>query len=392
MKRFNKSMLPIWLLSVGLTVAGVLLIGYQTAAWGLDSSGMRLVLRVPDEQNDLHYLMGAADHPVTVIMSLCNETGKPIATEREFSLTELHHALKVTDPIGKHHFIQHGNKIHKMPQPYFLNNQAWALAKELPATLPSGDPYCTSTTVSDLRELVEVMKTTPGIYRITAQMPFVRFAATGHDAGLGTIGLLDSDQNWSGAIRSESALEIFIDPPAGAQVRVQVYDESTDPAGTPFHVLVKVYRTEDIQGYASLADTWAKALPLITKTTDTNGQAVLTYGYGAGCLSQDDYTIIAKYAEDYQENTVAASEGGWVTGNCSGEIATEIAFTGVQEPEEIPGDLNGDGVVNMADVQVVVACFGQTVTSNPDCAIADVNNDGLVNILDVSFVVSNFTQ
>ena len=49
-----------------------------------------------------------------------------------------------------------------------------------------------------------------------------------------------------------------------------------------------------------------------------------------------------------------------------------------------PGDVDGDGIaVDIDDLLDVIACFGQTVAGNPDCAIADVapppSGDGIVN-------------
>jgi len=52
----------------------------------------------------------------------------------------------------------------------------------------------------------------------------------------------------------------------------------------------------------------------------------------------------------------------------------------------VPGDVNGDGVVNCLDLDLVKASFGKRAGQagfNPN---ADVNHDGVVNILDLSFV------
>ncbi len=52
-----------------------------------------------------------------------------------------------------------------------------------------------------------------------------------------------------------------------------------------------------------------------------------------------------------------------------------------------PGDANGDGVVNIQDILVIIADWG-TCTEN--CA-GDVNADGSVNILDILLVIANWT-
>jgi hypothetical protein len=48
------------------------------------------------------------------------------------------------------------------------------------------------------------------------------------------------------------------------------------------------------------------------------------------------------------------------------------------------GDLNGDGVVNCADLALIKASFGKTVGQAGFDIRADVNGDGVVNILDLS--------
>ena len=52
----------------------------------------------------------------------------------------------------------------------------------------------------------------------------------------------------------------------------------------------------------------------------------------------------------------------------------------------VPGDLNGDGVVNCADLAIVRASFGKTKGQPGFDPRADVNGDGVVNILDLSMV------
>jgi hypothetical protein len=52
----------------------------------------------------------------------------------------------------------------------------------------------------------------------------------------------------------------------------------------------------------------------------------------------------------------------------------------------VPGDLNGDGVVNTLDLSILLSDWG---TSNPS---ADINHDGTVNVLDLSLLLAHWGQ
>ena len=54
----------------------------------------------------------------------------------------------------------------------------------------------------------------------------------------------------------------------------------------------------------------------------------------------------------------------------------------------VPGDLNGDGVVNFADLNLVLSNFGQT--GEPGSTPGDANDDGVVNFADLNVVLTNF--
>lgn len=54
----------------------------------------------------------------------------------------------------------------------------------------------------------------------------------------------------------------------------------------------------------------------------------------------------------------------------------------------IPGDLNGDGVVNFADLNLLLSNFGQT--GAPGSTPGDANGDGVVNFEDLNIVLTNF--
>jgi hypothetical protein len=58
----------------------------------------------------------------------------------------------------------------------------------------------------------------------------------------------------------------------------------------------------------------------------------------------------------------------------------------------IVGDVNGDGIVNMVDVSLVIDAF-MSYPGHPKWnPSADLNNDLNVNMLDLAIVLSNFGQ
>ena len=63
--------------------------------------------------------------------------------------------------------------------------------------------------------------------------------------------------------------------------------------------------------------------------------------------------------------------------NLDGDIFLKI-------PPVLPGDINGDGIVNILDLTLVAQAFGT------DSAAADVNADGVVNVFDLVFVANQF--
>jgi hypothetical protein len=61
---------------------------------------------------------------------------------------------------------------------------------------------------------------------------------------------------------------------------------------------------------------------------------------------------------------------------------TIISINGVPQT----GDINGDGLVNCADLDIVRASFGKKAGQSGFDMRADVNDDGVVNVVDLSFV------
>lgn len=51
------------------------------------------------------------------------------------------------------------------------------------------------------------------------------------------------------------------------------------------------------------------------------------------------------------------------------------------------GDVNGDGVVNITDIGLIVDVYGSQPATDPRC---DLNKDGKVNIVDIGIVIDNY--
>jgi hypothetical protein len=53
------------------------------------------------------------------------------------------------------------------------------------------------------------------------------------------------------------------------------------------------------------------------------------------------------------------------------------------EPDGILGDVNGDGVVNVSDILMLIVAWGPC-----DGCIEDLNGDGTVNVTDIIMLIS----
>lgn len=81
----------------------------------------------------------------------------------------------------------------------------------------------------------------------------------------------------------------------------------------------------------------------------------------------------------------------YVTGD--GFFVDEIAVQGWLEGTEIPGDINGDYILNIQDVLLVVsAILQESFLTSPQLAAVDLNQDSLVNILDLVLLVDAILQ
>lgn len=61
-----------------------------------------------------------------------------------------------------------------------------------------------------------------------------------------------------------------------------------------------------------------------------------------------------------------------------------------QEELETMGDVNRDGIINLADLEIIIAAFG-SVPGDPEwCPLCDLNGDGKIDVSDGLLAENNF--
>ena len=99
------------------------------------------------------------------------------------------------------------------------------------------------------------------------------------------------------------------------------------------------------------------------------------------CDSFGQVSDIASFEYIINITTVVVSGGGG-GGGSSGGGGLLISHSSVPA---LPGDINGDGKVDIFDLNIVFSHWGENY------AAADFNNDGVVDILDFNYIMANWT-
>ena len=144
---------------------------------------------------------------------------------------------------------------------------------------------------------------------------------------------------------------------------------------------------------ARFADRDSVDTRVIQEVIDNTGQMI-------NCVEDDGSERCSKngggwpvYAENYRELTIPENPNADDDGDGYTNLEEWLHnFSAVvegkeipPEPEPIPGDLDNDGSVDIADLIIVARNFGGAN------AIADTDSNGIVDIFDVVFVASRFT-
>ncbi|XAL99912.1 CotH kinase family protein [Phycisphaeraceae bacterium D3-23] len=87
---------------------------------------------------------------------------------------------------------------------------------------------------------------------------------------------------------------------------------------------------------------------------------------------------------------VIDTEGDYNDGNNWKASTATHGTPGASEAADILGDINGDGFVGAADLDALLAHWGDAASSSRMAQDADLNGDGTVNSPDLSIVIANF--
>ncbi len=71
----------------------------------------------------------------------------------------------------------------------------------------------------------------------------------------------------------------------------------------------------------------------------------------------------------------------------SGDLVIRVTIDPMGAVAPCPGDINGDGLVDTADLGLLIAVFGE---APPSVAAADINEDGVADTADLGLLISNF--
>jgi hypothetical protein len=308
----------------GVVVTAVLLAGLIGINGALgQSSGLSLEIAIADAPEDFQFPQGAV---IGLTLVLTNSTEWPMYTDKGFSQTDFHKTLILSDPNGKRYtLIPETGLVDSMLPPFFFGDRAVLLAEAIAPGVVK------TVTIQDLNKLFPVMDTLPGWYTLEAFQPFARFGDIIDVEGFGVLGLADHPNNWHGTVNS-NRIQFYLSPIIGAQVYGLILDTTVAPSEPLFQVPVRVFKDDDIASDASAEDIWTKVKPVLEGSTDNKGEVV--WNSEAPCLLENNYTVYTKYADEFQQRSLAAGESGWTDG-CSGIFEIEFMFG---QPSEEPGD------------------------------------------------------
>ena len=198
----------------------------------------------------------------------------------------------------------------------------------------------------------------------------------------------------------ELARRLSVDPPLIVVSIVPASIESPG-IGEQFSITVDIANAKNVAGYQVSLQFDSEALQYISweQGTYLSGEIFVI----PTIVGTDKITLAstARTAADATEGTLLAITFEVVAVKAStlslsdvilsSRLGTALLVTTengeIVEPPTAPWDVNKDGVINILDLTLVAANFGQTGATP-----ADVNGDNVVNILDLTLVASHFGE
>ncbi|MFI4860828.1 MAG: CotH kinase family protein [Phycisphaerales bacterium JB063] len=122
---------------------------------------------------------------------------------------------------------------------------------------------------------------------------------------------------------------------------------------------------------------------------DANGSVILDFTYEDGNGTGEESWPTAPDG-DGPSLIIVNTEGNYSSGNNWAASAIAGGTPGYGESAGLAGDINGDGFVGAADLDQLLAVWGDAAASSPEANAADLSGDGTVNSADLSIVIANW--
>jgi hypothetical protein len=108
---------------------------------------------------------------------------------------------------------------------------------------------------------------------------------------------------------------------------------------------------------------------------------------------KNGYFEIKDLSEDDSIVTVKISKDGFLTREIEDVEVSDKGLGSASKPVEVwAGDMNGDGAINMTDVNQVAQYFNTSSKSPKYNATADFNKDNSINMSDIMIIASHFNK
>ncbi|TVY00320.1 beta strand repeat-containing protein [Paenibacillus cremeus] len=167
--------------------------------------------------------------------------------------------------------------------------------------------------------------------------------------------------------------------------------ESTSPSITAQEI---VFQFDASALTFTSAKSLKSGLTIIRTDTTVPGQVrVVAISEGAANAVNGDGDLLQL---DWQAKNLSLTKSALVSilsaqlADAQGVVTEAVAASASVDVNPIPGDVNGNGAVNIGDLGVVAAAYGLTSSSSDwdSHKQADVNKDGKVDVIDLAFVAN----